>query len=384
MNENNSFLLSSENDDTSLNYTESSYSNEKKKRKGKQGKQFSEVWQHIKRGKEVSSGSYEGTCSYCNEFWNIARPTKLRSHLAVECKKCPEEITTKFVNLILNEENNENKNKKIKVESLQTTLNFEKSKISEAKSKEIDNVLVKAFVCCNLAFSIIENPFFIELIKTLCNGYNIPTRRRLATELLERETIRVNLKVEKILQDSSNLTLAIDGWTSLTGRSYWNFVILTSMRQEYLYKICDLTEEKHTGQLLAEEILKVISSIGTNKFVAIITDNGSNVTLARKLITNQFPKIFNIRCVAHCVNLISHDFLKHNFAEQTLKYCNILVKFFKNSHKCNDLLEKLIMKYQITGGGLKTYVKTRWISVAECVNSVLRLKRCFNEVSIIS
>ena len=350
MNENNNFSIPSKNDN--------------KRKKG--GKQFTEVWQHIKRGKEVSPGSYEGTCNYCNEVWNVAKPIKLRSHLAVECTKYPEEITTKFVNLIIKEDNGSSKNKKSKVESLQTTLHFEKTKINESKSKEIDNALLKAFVCCNLAFSIVENPFFIELIKTLCIGYNIPTRRKLSTELLEKEVIRINLKVENILKGSSNLTLAIDGWTSPIGRSYWNFVILTPTRQEYLYKISDLTEEKHTGQFLAEEILKVINSVGINKFATIITDNGSNVTVARKLITDQFPKIFNVRCIAHCVNLISHDFLKHGFAKKTIKYCNILVKFFKNSHKCNDLLEKLMKKYQIVEGKLKTYVKTRWISIAEC------------------
>ena len=91
-----------------------------------------------------------------------------------------------------------------------------------------------------------------------------------------------------------------------------------------------------------------------------------------------------MKCIAHCINLISHNFLKYGFAEKTIKYCNILVKFFKNSHKCNDLLEKLISKYQITEGELKTYVKTRWISITEYINSILHLKKCFYEVSIIN
>jgi hypothetical protein len=71
-----------------------------------------------------------------------------------------------------------------------------------------------------------------------------------------------------------------------TGRSFWNFVILTPTRQEYLYKIQDLSKEKHTGNFLAEEILKVINSIGIKKFAAIITDNGLNIAVARNLITN--------------------------------------------------------------------------------------------------
>ena len=71
----------------------------------------------------------------------------------------------------------------------------------------------------------------------------------------------------------------------------------------------DLTDEKHTGQLLAEEMLKVMNSVNIKRFAAIIIDNRSNVAAAQKLITAQFPKIFNVKCIAHCLNLISHDFL---------------------------------------------------------------------------
>jgi Protein of unknown function (DUF 659) len=175
----------------------------------------------------------------------------------------------------------------------------------------------------------------------------------------------------------------LDGWTSPTGHSLWNFLILTSTRQEYLYCLKDLTNEHHTGTLLAEKILKVITQIGKKKFIAVITDNGSNVTLARNLITNQFPRIFNIPCISHCFNLISHDILKHSFAKNTIQYCNALVTYFKKSHFCGNLLESLIAKYEISGGGLKTFVKTRWITMADCTASVLYLKHCLLEVSII-
>ena len=60
-----------------------------------------------------------------------------------------------------------------------------------------------------------------------------------------------------------------------------------------------------------------------------------------------------------------------------------MVTYFKKSHICEDLLEKLIVEKQILGGGLKTYVKTRWITMAECTDSILRLKSCLIEVTII-
>ena len=73
--------------------------------------------------------------------------------------------------------------------------------------------------------------------------------------------------------------------------------------------------------------------------------------------------------------------MKHDFAAKIVRYCNVLVNYFKKSHQCGDLLEKLILKNEVLGGGLKTYVKTRWTTVAECTASILRLKACFIEVS---
>jgi len=42
----------------------------------------------------------------------------------------------------------------------------------------------------------------------------------------------------------------------------------------------DLTDEKHIGQLLAEEMLKVMNSVNIKRFATVITDNGSNVAAA--------------------------------------------------------------------------------------------------------
>jgi len=78
------------------------------------------------------------------------------------------------------------------------------------KSNEIDNALIKAFICCNIAFTIVKNLFFIELFKTLCLEYNSLSKWKLSIELLKRELIKVNLKVKKILNSTFNLTLVID------------------------------------------------------------------------------------------------------------------------------------------------------------------------------
>ena len=86
------FLIET-NDTSSYYHTISSYENEEnKKKKNKGGCQFSEVWQYIKCDKKKSSGNYERTCTFCGEFWDPAKPVKLKIHLVKSCSKCPEDV----------------------------------------------------------------------------------------------------------------------------------------------------------------------------------------------------------------------------------------------------------------------------------------------------
>jgi hypothetical protein len=175
--------------------------------------------------------------------------------------------------------------------------------------------------------------------------------------------------------------IALDGWSNPRNNSLWNFVILTSDHKEHLYKIKDLSSFNHTGEYLSEQILYILEEIGINKFVAIVSDGGPNVRKAREIVNNDFPFILNIRCVAHCLNLITKDIVAHDFPKKIIKYCKILTKFFKKSHRSGELLNQLIEEKNIEGGGPKTLVKTRWISTYECLASVLRLRPCLEEVN---
>ena len=105
------------------------------------------------------------------------------------------------------------------------------------------------------------------------------------------------------------LIIGLDGWTNPAGHSIYNFIIMAHNRQEFLYQLRDLSSIKHTAQNLVEEIDKVLQKVGPDKFAAVVTDNASNCALARSIISEKYPFIFNTRCIAHCVNLITKDVL---------------------------------------------------------------------------
>jgi len=124
----------------------------------------------------------------------------------------------------------------------------------------------------------------------------------------------------------------LDGWTSGRHQSIWNFIILTPMRKEYLYQLSDLSLNSHTAKYLAEKIEEVIVKVEPNRISAIVSDNAANVKKAREIITEKYPRIENIRCVSHCINLIACDVVSHTFADRLLRKVNTLAAFFQNLH----------------------------------------------------
>ncbi|CAJ0758664.1 16815_t:CDS:2, partial [Entrophospora sp. SA101] len=77
----------------------------------------------------------------------------------------------------------------------------------------------------------------------------------------------------------------IDGWSSPKGYSIYNFMITTADNKEYLYSLCDLSDVSHTAKILRDEIERVLSRIGPNKFAAVVSDNASAILSARKQIS---------------------------------------------------------------------------------------------------
>ena len=123
----------------------------------------------------------------------------------------------------------------------------------------------------------------------------------------------------------------MDGWTGPHRNSIWAFMLITSSRKEYLLKLKDLSSKHHTSQYLSTVIEEVISRVGVDKFVAIVSNNAANVAGARRIISEKHPSILNMRCIAYCINLISSDVAKINQVKSLVKCANIITRFFKNS-----------------------------------------------------
>ncbi|CAG8517747.1 17934_t:CDS:2 [Gigaspora rosea] len=113
----------------------------------------------------------------CPTNWSRGRPYDMKVHLARTCNFVPEDIK-------------------------HTT------PISDTKAKELDQAILKAWVCYGFSFHTIENPFIINLFKLAIPGYTLLPHTILSGNLLEQENARIEKKITNNLKKAENLTLS--------------------------------------------------------------------------------------------------------------------------------------------------------------------------------
>jgi hypothetical protein len=67
--------------------------------------------------------------------------------------------------------------------------------------------MLKAWVAAGIPFSVIENPFIIDLFMRLNPGYIPSSRATLSGRILQEEALKVKTKINKTFEHSENLTL---------------------------------------------------------------------------------------------------------------------------------------------------------------------------------
>ncbi|CAG8849879.1 8646_t:CDS:2, partial [Gigaspora margarita] len=200
-------------------------------------------------------------------------------------------------------------------------------------------------------------------------GYTLPSHTILSGKLLEQENARIEKKIDNDLEKAENLILS---------DSIYNYVITTPKRKEYLIKLRSYNVESQTGKFMADEIQKILRSIGLTKFAAIVTDHGSNLRVARQIIHKEYPFILNLRCASYAINLITLDLAKIDSVKIIIANCNSILEFFNRSHIANGHYKEQMAAMKIKGGEIQTYTKTRWGSLFIITDSIIQSKPVFD------
>ena len=185
------------------------------KEKGKPGRKRGPVWIHFNDIGTKKEGHIGCKCIYCGWTQNRGEPAQMQAHLALSCSKVPSTIKIEY--LLLIKQNAEEKvtnststvSKKRCVNLSQTRIDkfYESDQIDSTKQVLCDKAVAKFFICCGVAFHLVSHPFFIDMVKSLCNGYEPPCSTTLSNTLMNNELTKITVDQQLTLDKESDLTL---------------------------------------------------------------------------------------------------------------------------------------------------------------------------------
>ncbi|CAG8838043.1 42305_t:CDS:2, partial [Gigaspora margarita] len=252
------------------------------------------------------------------------------------------------------EDQKSNKKQKVDIKNKEDILKYiENQELTPKRQEQLENGMCLAFVCAGISFNVAKNKIFHTWLQDLRPGFKIPGFKTLAWRIFNKQIIRVEAKMESEIQNKNYITL------------------------KHLYALCNYSNMHHTSEFLIQEIETIVTQIGAEKICAVVSDNGANVAAAWRLITQKFPHIVNVSCIAHWLNLICKDIMKEFFLKRVLSQAILVVQFFKSSHIANLAFENKIQINNIVGRGIKQYVVTHWSSYYDTIYSILCLKVAF-------
>jgi len=199
---------------------------------------------------------------------------------------------------------------------------------------EFRALFLQWIICCHIALSMVENPFFRALVGFINQLFVklLPSSANTLRQWVIEEHKRQKAAKKEILRKArSRITISFDTWTSPFSKKHIlsviaHFVDENWERRHLQLSMCRLYGG-HGGENLAYHIVPILRDWGiASRLGYIVTDNEpSNGTAVDHILEALEPEIYRsiktkktkraelrkrwIRCFAHSLNLISQAFL---------------------------------------------------------------------------
>lgn len=247
-------------------------------------------------------------------------------------------------------------------------------KITPKQKALVDEKLAAFFYGCNIPFRVVESDHFKNFLKALRPAYTPPTRKRLASTLLDEA-------YEKCVSQDASLNptegvLLIDGWKNLSSNTKNVVTMLHNANAEKKFVLAiDLSEESETGDRLTE-IVKSSRKVCKEKYntdiYCVVSDNAKNMLkMGKNLSSDSDFEMWSNTCSSHTGNLLAKDVVNDDL---NTKVVAILKEFKRPDNE----------KYLTEAGGSRVVLPgdTRWCSHRDAYVSLLRNQEKMSELCL--
>ena len=212
---------------------------------------------------------------------SIFRPTFLRLGVLLPPLHFPRQAPTHLQNL----HHLTSAFKRKKRESQPSMSNFVRRTLAGEKHL-IDKQIAKAIFATNSSFRCIENSEVKKAIHLLRPGYSPPSRKTVASSLLDEIYTEEKEACFSSLSGKS-VNMSIDGWSNIHNEPVICATLTTEDGRALLYETIDTSGKPHTSTYLTDLVCDLISSCQTKfqcQVRSFVTDNAANMTAMRKTL----------------------------------------------------------------------------------------------------
>lgn len=232
------------------------------------------------------------------------------------------------------------------------------SNLSSDQVEDIDMALAEFFFGCNVSFNVVESDLFRRFVKSLNSSYNVPSRKKLSTTLLEKVYTKITAKLKS--EEEVDGVLLIDGWKNSSANTK-NVVctVYTQNHKSLFLHSWDFSELRETGDELAlviDEAVVMAKEMYNVNIYAVVSDNASSMMRMGRLVN-----IWHTTCHSHSANLLLKTLVSTKFAESL----NKLLREFKSSRGERELKKR-------HGTRIMLACETRWCTYRDTFRCCLK------------
>ncbi|KAJ8928549.1 hypothetical protein NQ314_018887 [Rhamnusium bicolor] len=244
------------------------------------------------------------------------------------------------------------------------------------KANKVTNAIIFMIAKDNCPLNITEKVGFQYLMRTVAPSYHIPGRKTISNLMDEKYEVLFKLMKDKI-SSIKHFCFTSDVWTdTLNSRSFVGVTVHMVCENKLLNLTIALEElsKHHTGEYLADKLSNIFRhwEIPLEKFVAAVTDNGSNIV---KAISILLGKSKHLPCFAHTLNLVAQKVCEDDAIHEIIKAVKQIITFFKHSVAASDELRKRndlkLIQSVPTRWNSTYYMLEKFVKISEDVGTVL-------------
>jgi hypothetical protein len=260
--------------------------------------------------------------------------------------------------------------------------------MSDIQQKEFNIQWLYATLDANLSWMWGEYDHVKLLLQSLKPSVRIPSRKKLSGDILNEEDRKVQDQSIGILKKAHSVVLVVDTWKSIVRQSLLG-VLLVSNNVQFLYDLKDISAQQHTGTFVYGILCELLAEIREQHDIqidALITEGGSEMAKARKLIKRSHPGVVTLWCVSHLLNLLFGDVLKSNSGmirvKGVIEECVSMVNWILNRQVALGLLREKQRELYNKQIALVQPGDTRWNSYIYMVKSVVKTSEALRSIVI--